>query len=130
MKEKIILFLSKASKVFVKWFRKNSEFMALPVAIIAWYGSGYFVQRFVDPNAGVHDAGLFQTFLIATVGIFFATTTIHILLRLSFYSLDKSFDDFPEKHFDKLTPWQQAKYGLIFFFGLLVAFCCLVAIFA
>ena len=109
-----------------KLIGKHGELLTLPVAILIWYLSPYLL-RAIDPTAGAHDIGLFQAFLIATVGLFFGTALIWLFLKLAAPEVYKHLDDYLINH--KISSWERGKFVLSFYFGLLIAWVLLVMTF-
>jgi hypothetical protein len=107
---------------------KHGEILTLPVAILIWYLSPYLLRR-IDPTAGAHDIGLFQTFLIATVGLFFGTALIWLFLKLAAPEVYKQLDDYLSNNYKAITTWERGKFVLSFYLGLLLAWVLLVVAF-
>jgi hypothetical protein len=111
-----------------EFLRKHSEFITIPIALIAWYFLPYLLRR-VDPAAGQHDLGLLQTFFIAAIGLFIGTGIVWLTLKISVPEVYKTLDDYLLRKEDKLTPWQRGIFSLVFFFGLLLAYSLIVQAF-
>ncbi len=111
-----------------RFFFRHNELLTLPVSILLWYGSPWFL-RLMDPTAGVHDIGLLQTFLIASVGLFFGTALIWLLLKFSAPDSYHILDDYIHHNEKHLTSWQQGLFVLLYYFGLLMVWALLVMAF-
>ena len=109
------------------FLRQWNELLTLPIAILIWYFSAYLFWH-IDPTAGTHDVGIFQTFLIATVGLYFGLTIIWLALKIGAPDIYKKLDDYPVNG-KELTKWEKGKFSLAYFLGLLFAWVLLVMAF-
>jgi hypothetical protein len=110
------------------FIRRHSEFITLPLAIVAWYTLPFLYRR-IDPTAGVHDLGLLQTFIIAAIGLFFGTAVVWLVLKISVPEVYSTLDNYLSNKKNELTPWQKGIFSLVFFFGLLLSYSLIVLAF-
>mgnify|MGYP000472102260 CR=1 FL=1 len=108
----------------IKFLREWNELLTLPVALILWWYSGD-ILRWIDPMAGVFDAGILQVFLLATIGLLFGHALIWLMLRLSAKEIYSHFDDFLNNN-PNISPWQKGLFSLSYFFLLLLSWVLLV----
>lgn len=108
----------------IRFLKEWNELLTMPVALLMWWFSGD-ILRWVDPTAGVFDAGILQVFLLATIGLLFGHALIWLMLRLSAKDVYDQFDDFLNNN-QNITTWQRGVFSLSYFFLLLLSWVLLV----
>ncbi|WP_378182048.1 hypothetical protein [Aquimarina sp. SS2-1] len=121
-------------KQLIKWFKRNlkllkplcgyfkvwREFSSLAVGLILWIHSAVFL-RWIDPTAGTYDAGVFQVYLFAIIGIFILHGIVRILMKLIWPTSENYLDHHFRNDFNTITPWQKLKLSTFIFFAFLFA---------
>lgn len=99
---------------------KWNELLTIPMAFGLWVFSGP-ILRFFDETAATFDAGIFQAYLLAIIGLLIFHGFVRILMKLMWPRLDKFLDIQFTVHFNTLTSWQKIKLSCSVFFLLLFA---------
>lgn len=142
----LVLVLSSLMKVpqllkrGVRFVRKWHELMSIPIAIVVWHLSPYFL-RWLDPTSATFDSGILQKIIFAIVALFVGNGVVWLLMKLTWPKLYKFFDDkfetmlgnhtfrepptVAEKRY-YLTSYQKCVIVLALFISLLLCFCLLV----
>ena len=115
---------------FRKWFSgfliKYNEYLPLLVAIPIWWASGY-VTRWIDPQAGVDDAGLFQALIFGLVLYFAAQACAWFSMRMAFPTIGEFIDKyiagvFITKISDRQRMWIAVVLFALHFMGAVIIF--------
>ena len=96
------------------------ELFSLAVGLLLWVKSGILL-RYLDPTAGTYDAGIFQVYLFAIIGLFVLHGIVRILMKLIWPSMDNYLDHEFKQDFQTLSPWQKLKLSSSIFFAFLLA---------
>ena len=96
------------------------ELFSLVVGLLLWVKSGILL-RYLDPTAGTYDAGVFQVYLFAIIGLFVLHGIVRILMKLIWPSMDDYLDHEFTQDFQTLSPWQKLKLSSSIFFAFLLA---------
>ena len=115
----ITKYLGKES-AFWGYFMVWRELSSLAVGLLLWIHSAAFL-RWIDPTAGTYDAGIFQVYLFAVIGIFILHGIVRILMKLIWSTSENYLDNEFATDFNTLTPWQKLKLSTAIFFGFLFA---------
>lgn len=83
-------------KKIISFLTQWNELLTIPAAFILWWLSPYFL-RWLDPTAGVYDAGIFQVILFAIICFLIFHGVVWLVLKLTFPRLYRFFDDEFEK---------------------------------
>ena len=67
------------------------ELSSIAIALFVWANSTWFLRR-VDPTAATYDAGVFQVYLFAIIGLFLLHGIVRILMKLIWTSSDHYLD--------------------------------------
>jgi uncharacterized membrane protein len=107
-------------KILKRW----NEYVPFIVALIAWAFSGT-VLRWIDPTAGVDDAGLFQALIFGLVMYFAATAFSWVALRIVFPRISKFVDDYLGDLFsvqanNQFRLWFSLALFAVYFFGAVI----------
>ncbi len=96
------------------------ELSSLAVGLILWIHSAVFL-RWIDPTAGMYDAGVFQVYLFAIIGIFVLHGIVRILMKLIWPTSEHYLDHHFREDFKTISPWQKLKLSTFIFFAFLFA---------
>ena len=102
------------------YFKVWRELSSLAVGLILWIHSAVFL-RWIDPTAGTYDAGIFQVYLFAIIGIFILHGIVRILMKLIWPTSEEYLDNHFRNDFKTITPWQKLKLSTFIFFAFLFA---------
>ncbi|WP_103072276.1 hypothetical protein [Aquimarina sediminis] len=102
------------------YFKVWRELSSLAVGLILWVHSAVFL-RWIDPTAGTYDAGIFQVYLFAIIGIFILHGIVRILMKLIWPTSEEYLDHQFRNDFKTITPWQKLKLSTFIFFAFLFA---------
>ncbi|WP_108802161.1 hypothetical protein [Aquimarina sp. Aq107] len=102
------------------YFKVWRELSSLAVGLILWIHSAVFL-RWIDPTAGTYDAGVFQVYLFAIIGIFILHGIVRILMKLIWPTSEDYLDHHFRNDFNTVTPWQKLKLSTFIFFAFLFA---------
>ncbi|WP_081483260.1 hypothetical protein [Aquimarina agarilytica] len=102
------------------YFKVWRELSSLAVGLILWMHSAVFL-RWIDPTAGTYDAGIFQVYLFAIIGIFILHGIVRILMKLIWPTSEEYLDNHFRNDFKTITPWQKLKLSTFIFFAFLFA---------
>ena len=109
--------MKKFLKLFKTW---KEELIGIPLALIAFFLMGPAI-RWIDPEAGIYDAGVLQVINLSLVKVmsftFFAWLAICFIFPEIWDSIQNKFDDY----YNSLTPWEKVKTSLFIFFAFLFA---------
>lgn len=67
--------------------RKNFDLLLLPLAFLIWWQSSLFT-RWLDPTAGVDDAGFIQHILLKIVAFLIITIIVRLYMRYCWKAVD------------------------------------------
>jgi hypothetical protein len=101
-----------------QFFSKYPELLTIPAGLILWMVS-IQVLRWLDPTAGVFDAGVFQVPIFAIIQFFVYTSMAWLSLRILYGSLSRYLKTSFKTDFNALTSWQKIKLSYSVFFALL-----------
>ncbi|WP_271729095.1 hypothetical protein [Aquimarina algiphila] len=105
---------------FWGYFKIWREFSSLIIGLILWTHSALFL-RWIDPTAGSYDAGVFQVYLFAIIGIFVLHGVVRFLMKLIWPTSEHYLDTQFTNDFKTITPWQKLKLSTFIFFAFLFA---------
>ena len=111
---------TKIIKPLCGYFKVWRELSSLAVGLILWMYSAVFL-RWIDPTAGTYDAGIFQVYLFAIIGIFILHGIVRILMKLIWPTSEDYLDNHFRNDFKTITPWQKLKLSTSIFFAFLFA---------
>ena len=123
IRDRIIEWLKQKTKFiksFSAYFKLWRELSSLAVGLILWMHSAVFL-RWIDPTAGTYDAGVFQVYLFAIIGIFILHGIVRILMKLIWPTSENYLDNHFRNDFNTITPWQKLKLSTCIFFAFLFA---------
>ncbi|HUU40631.1 MAG TPA: hypothetical protein VMW42_06815 [Desulfatiglandales bacterium] len=123
LKEKLTAF----KRFLIQW----NEFVSIPLAIVLFWIGGSLI-RWLDPTAGLFDAGIFQIIIFAVAAFLFLHGIAWIVLKITFpkayFFLDEIFEIEIERFENepipqewKLSTYQKCVLVLLYFFGCLFA---------
>ncbi len=119
LKEKLTAF----KRFLIQW----NELVSIPLAVLLFWIGGSLI-RFIDPTAGLFDAGIFQIIIFAVAAFLFLHGIAWIVLKLTFPKAYKFLDEIFEEEIDQssrlacnLTIYQKCVLVLLYFFGCLFA---------
>jgi hypothetical protein len=96
------------------------ELFSLAVGLLLWMKSSVLLH-WLDPTAGTYDAGIFQIYLFAIIGLFVLHGVVRILMKLIWPTVDNYLDHHFKADFQTLSPWQKLKLSSSIFFAFLLA---------
>ena len=96
------------------------ELSSIAAALFLWINSGWLLRK-LDPTAATYDAGVFQVYLFAIVGLFLLHGIVRILMKLIWPTSDHYLDHHFANDFNQLAPWQKLKLATSIFFAFLLA---------
>ena len=102
---------------YVKVWR---ELSSIVIGLVLWVKSTY-ILRWMDPTAATYDAGVFQVYLFAVIGLFLLHGVVRILMKLIWPTSDDYLDNEFTKDFKTIEPWQKLKLSTFIFFAFLFA---------
>jgi hypothetical protein len=105
--------------------RNHNEELTLIIAVVLFFLSPR-VLHWVDPTAGVYDAGILQLLNVAIIAFCVFNSFNWLTMRIVWPSVRSYFENHFVFDFNELTPWQKIKTSLFIYFSLLLA---LVALF-
>ena len=115
-----LAFLREQLKPVQPYLKTWREFSSLAVGLFLWLQSVTFL-RWMDPTAGTYDAGIFQVYLFAIIGLFVLHGVIRILMKLIWPTSESYLDNQFTHDFKTITPWQKLKLSTSIFFAFLFA---------
>ena len=96
------------------------ELSSIAVALFLWANSAWFLRK-IDPTAATYDAGVFQVYLFAIIGLFLLHGIVRILMKLIWPTSDDYLDHQFAQDFNTITSWQKLKLSTAIFFAFLFA---------
>ena len=110
-------------KKTVDFIKKYPEILAIPIALIVWKFSVYFL-RFLDPTSATYDAGIFQIPIFAIIQFFVFVSIAWLTLKIMYGTLRKYLQFDFKAEFQNLDKWQKMKlaYGVFFALVFLLAY--------
>ena len=96
------------------------ELSSLVVALFLWANSAWLLHM-IDPTAATYDAGVFQVYLFAIIGLFILHGVVRILMKLIWPTSDNYLDHEFANDFKTITKWQKLKLSTFIFFAFLYA---------
>ena len=96
------------------------ELSSIAIALFVWANSSWLLRK-VDPTAATYDAGVFQVYLFAILGLFLLHGIVRILMKLIWPSSDQYLDSQFAQDFKTITAWQKLKLSTFIFFAFLFA---------
>lgn len=103
-------------KYLVKYF----DLIALPLALLIWWYSSA-ITRWIDPTAGVDDAGFIQHLLLKFVAFLLITVFIKVYMRFCWSTVNVYLRDTWVLAFNKLTSWEKVLITSLLFCAFLLA---------
>jgi hypothetical protein len=119
---KILLSLPRA---IWRLLRNHNEELTLVIAVALFFLSPR-VLHWVDPTAGVYDAGILQLLIVSIIAFCVFNSFNWLIMRIVWPSIRSYFENHFAFDFNELTPWQKIKTSLFIYFSLFLA---LVALF-
>jgi hypothetical protein len=109
----------------MNWKNYINELIGIPLVFLLFWFSP-IVLRWLDPTAGVYDAGVLQSLIVAAIFLLTSHTLSNGGLAVVFPKVFKYFNnDYGfNKEFEKLTEWQRIRLSLFlycFFMAVFVA---------
>lgn len=107
----------------ITFTKKYPEVLAIPIGLILWKLSVYFL-RFIDPTSATYDAGIFQKFIYAVIGLFIFTSISWLALKVLFGTMRTYLQKDMKNDFMNLTGWQKMElcYGIFFALVLILVY--------
>lgn len=102
------------------YFRLWRELSSIVVGLILWMNS-HVLLRWLDPTSATYDAGIFQIYLFAIIGLFILHGVVRILMKLIWPTSEDYLDDEFANDFKTLPSWQKLKLTTSIFFAFLFA---------
>ena len=96
------------------------ELSSIVLALVLWVNSSWLLRK-LDPTAATYDAGIFQVYLFAIIGLFLLHGIVRILMKLIWPTSDDYLDNQFAKDFKTITAWQKLKLSTSIFFAFLFA---------
>ncbi|PTB97998.1 hypothetical protein C9994_00125 [Marivirga lumbricoides] len=96
------------------------ELSSIVIAFVLWVNSSWLLRK-LDPTAATYDAGIFQVYLFAIIGLFLLHGIVRILMKLIWPTSDDYLDNRFAQDFKTITAWQKLKLSTSIFFALLFA---------
>jgi hypothetical protein len=96
------------------------ELSSIAIALFLWANSAWFLRK-IDPTAATYDAGVFQVYLFAIIGLFLLHGIVRILMKLIWLTSDDYLDHQFAQDFNTITSWQKLKLSTAIFFAFLFA---------
>ncbi|WP_017730720.1 hypothetical protein [Nafulsella turpanensis] len=96
------------------------EFSSILLGLLLWFNSPILL-RMLDPTAGIYDAGVFQIYLFAVIGLYILHGVVRILMKLIWPTTDHYLDNQFAHDFQLIAPWKKLKLSVSIFFALLFA---------
>lgn len=119
--------LREKTNAFKRFLMQWNEFLTVPLAVLLFWLGGSFM-RWIDPTAGLFDAGIFQIIIFAVAAFLFLHGIAWIILKITFPKLYRFLDEQFEKEMElsptvgtNLTTYQKCVLVLFYFFGCLFA---------
>ena len=101
-------------------FKKYTEILSIPIALVAWVLSVRFL-RIIDKTTAVYDAGVFQVIIFAVIQLFVYVSVAWLTLGLVFGTFRRYLIENMKNEFQKLSSWQKIRLSYSVFFLLLLA---------
>ncbi|GAA5036645.1 hypothetical protein GCM10011506_30020 [Marivirga lumbricoides] len=96
------------------------ELSSIVIALVLWVNSSWLLRK-LDPTAATYDAGIFQMYLFAIIGLFLLHGIVRILMKLIWPTSDDYLDNQFAQDFKTITAWQKLKLSTSIFFAFLFA---------
>ena len=103
-----------------KYLKVWRELFSIVVGLLLWSYSPLLLRR-VDPTAATYDAGVFQIYLFAIIGLFILHGVVRILMKLIWPIPEEYLDHQFATDFKHIEPWQKLKLSTFIFFAFLLA---------
>lgn len=120
LKQWIKIYLVPFIKNLWNYIKVWRELSSILVALFLWANSAWFLHL-IDPTAATYDAGVFQVYLFAIIGLFILHGVVRILMKLIWPTSDDYLDHEFAKDFKTITKWQKLKLSTFIFFAFLFA---------
>jgi hypothetical protein len=115
------LHLKENLTAFKRFLIQWNEFITVPLAFLLFWLGGFIIQ-WVDPTAGLFDAGIFQIIIFAVASFLFIHGVAWFVLKLTFPKAFKYIDYIFEEEIDlkninglQLTTYQRCVLILLYF---------------
>jgi signal transduction histidine kinase len=103
--------LKKIIDILKEW---KEEFWSIPLAFLLFFLSPYAL-RWIDPTAGVYDAGVFQIILFASICLLVFNGLAWVGVKIVFPEVFEYFQNKFKTDFNNLTTWEKSKISLFVF---------------
>jgi len=118
--------MEKIKGIILILLKRYNEYLPLLLALPVWWLSKYFT-RWIDPTAGVDDAGLFQALIFGIVLYFAAQACAWFSMRMAFPTIGEFIDKyiagvFIKKIDDKTRLWVAVSLFALHFLGAVIIF--------
>ena len=116
----IKIYLVPSIKNLWNYIKVWRELSSIAIALFLWANSACFLHM-IDPTAATYDAGVFQIYLFAIIGLFILHGVVRILMKLIWPTSDDYLDHEFAKDFKTITKWQKPELSTFIFFAFLFA---------
>ena len=111
-------FFKKIGKFLMEWH----EIITLPIALLIWVASPFFLRFFIDPTASTFDGGVLQIIYWPVIAFMVLSAVAWLYFKITFRKGYKFFDILEDKLMEEykdeknsLTIWQKSVIVLWFF---------------
>lgn len=107
----------------MNWRNYINELVGIPLALLIFWLSP-IVLRWLDPTAGVYDAGVIQSLSVAAIYVLIIVTAASVGLKVNFPHVFKYFnqDEGFNLDYKLLTKWQKIRLSLFLYCFYIAAF--------
>jgi NhaP-type Na+/H+ or K+/H+ antiporter len=118
-------FFANREKQITNWLKHNSEFLTIPIALLAWFVFMFLAQKM---NLTTYDSGIFQKLIFAFIAVLVLKALTWFILSIDQPFLKNYLDSENTEKWNSFTDQQKMHYSLVFFVLYFASFVFIVAL--
>ena len=118
-------FFADREEQITAWLKRNSEFLTIPIALLAWFVFMFLAQKM---NLTTYDSGIFQKLIFAFIAVLVLKALTWFILSIDQPFLKNYLDSENTEKWNSFTDQQKMHYSLVFFVLYFASFVFIVAL--
>ena len=118
-------FFADREEQITAWLKRNSEFLTIPIALLAWFVFMFLAQKM---NLTTYDSGIFQKLIFAFIAVLVLKALTWFILSIDQPFLKNYLDSENTEKWNSFTDQQKMHYSLVFFVLYFASFVLIVAL--
>ena len=118
-------FFADREEQITAWLKRNSEFLTIPIALLAWFVFMFLAQKM---NLTTYDSGIFQKLIFAFIAVLVLKALTWFILSIDQPFLKNYLDSENTEKWNSFSDHQKMHYSLVFFVLYFASFVLIVAL--